>query len=147
QVQTLGNRVRVGIQIARGIAQQQGRKRRIVVDDDPPFAVQDLPARRKDRHVAHAVLLRQQRVFAALHHLQPPQAVGEKQEYKQNHILHHGKAKGGNFFFAAEHQSSVSARPISTETRPTGKQSPRRTRILPLRDASQGKAAERLTSL
>src|SRR5208283_4826135 len=110
QVQSFGNRIRIRVQVARGITQQQRRKRRIVVDDDPAFSVQNLSARRQDRHVAHAVLLRQQRVFPALHHLQPPQAVSKKQEYEQNHVLHGGEPIGGNFFFAAEHQSSVSAK-------------------------------------
>src|ERR1019366_10461446 len=91
-------------------------KRGVVIDNDPAFAIQDLPAGREDRHVADAILLRQLRVLAALHHLQAPQSVGEHKEDKQNDVLHDGEPEGGNFFFAAEHQSSV---PASRHRRPS----------------------------
>ena len=56
QMQTLRNQIRISIQVAGRIAQQQRRKRWIVVDDDAPFAVQNLAAGRQNRHIADAVL-------------------------------------------------------------------------------------------
>jgi hypothetical protein len=109
QMQPLRNGVRVRVQIARRIAQQERGKRRIVIDNDAAFAIQDFAPRRQNRHIANAVLLRQQCVLIAVHHLQPPQSVGQKQKNEQHDILHGGQAERGNLFFAAEHQSSVPA--------------------------------------
>ncbi len=103
QVQALGDQIRIGHKIARGIAQQQRRKRGVVIDNGAAFAIQNLAARRQNRHIAHPVLLCQQRVVAALHHLQQPQPVRQQKKNKQHDILDGGKPERGNFFFAAEH--------------------------------------------
>src|SRR6266478_5254041 len=115
-MQPLGDCFRVRIQISRGIAQQERGKRRVIIDNDPAFAIEDFAARRQNRHIAHPVLLRQLRILAALHDLQPPQPVCQKQENEQYDVLHGGKPERGNFFFAAEHQSSV---PASRRSRPS----------------------------
>ena len=59
EMQALRNQVRVRAQIARRIAQEQGRERGIVIDDDAPFAVQNFAARREDGNVADPILLGQ----------------------------------------------------------------------------------------
>src|SRR6266404_726609 len=135
-MQPLGDCFRVRIQISRGIAQQQRRKRGVIIDDDPAFAIEDFAARRQNRHIANAVLLRQLRVLAALHHLQPPQPVCQKQENKQYDILHGSEPERGNFFFAAEHQSSV---PASRHRRPSLKSA------IPMGLESTGNVASILT--
>ncbi len=111
QVQPLGDGVRVRVQISRRIAQQQRGKRGVVIDNDPAFTIQNFAARRQNRHIADAVLLRQLRVLAALHHLQPPQPVRQKQKNEQHDVLYGGEPEGGNFFFAAEHQFLSSGNP------------------------------------
>src|SRR6266478_814610 len=108
-MQPLGDCFRVRIQISRRIAQQKRGKRGVVIDNDAAFAIEDFAAGRENWHIANAVLLRQLRVLAALHHLQPPQPVCQEQENKHYDVLHGGEPDGGNFFFAAEHQSSVPA--------------------------------------
>ena len=45
-----------------------------------------------------------QRVVVALHHLQPPQSVGEDQENAQDDVLHRRQADRRYFFVATEHQ-------------------------------------------
>ena len=76
-MQSLGDRIGVRIQVARGVAQQQRRKRRIVIDDDAAFAIKNFAARRENRDIAHPILLGQQRIFVAVHHLEPPQSVSQ----------------------------------------------------------------------
>src|SRR6266404_1811110 len=115
-MQPLGDCFRVRIQISRGIAQQERGKRRVIIDNDPAFAIEDFAAWRQNWHIAHPVLLRQLRILATLHDLQPPQSVCQKQENEQYDVLHGGKPERGNFFFAAEHQSSV---PASRRSRPS----------------------------
>src|SRR5437016_4666132 len=108
-MQPLGDCFRVRIQISRGIAQQESGKRGVVIDNDPAFTIEDFASRRQIWHIANAVLLRQLRILATLHDLQPPQPVCQKQENEQYYVLHGGEPERGNFFFAAEHQSSVPA--------------------------------------
>src|SRR6266403_503760 len=108
-MQPLGDCFRVRIQISRGIAQQERGKRGVVIDNDPAFAIEDFAAWRQNWHIAHPVLLRQLRILATLHDLQPPQPICQKQENEQYDVLHGSEPERGNFFFAAEHQSSVPA--------------------------------------
>ena len=110
QVQALRNQVRIRIEIARRIAQQQRGERRIVVDDDAPFAVQNLAAGRENRHIANAVLLRRGGVVAALHHLQLPQPVSQHQKDGQDYVLRRRQADFRYFVVAAEHKSVPSTR-------------------------------------
>ena len=118
QMQPPGDRFRVRVQISRRIAQQERGKRGVVIDNDAAFTIQDFAARRQNRHIANSVLLRQLRVLAALHHLQLPQPVSQKQENEQYDVLHGGEPERGNFFFAAEHPSSI---PASRHRRPSPK--------------------------
>ena len=80
QMQPLRNHLRVSVEVTGGIAQQQSGKRRVVVDDDASFAVQNLATRRENRHIADAVFFRRRRILTALHHLQPPQSVGQHEK-------------------------------------------------------------------
>ena len=107
QMQTFRNQIGVGIEVARRIAQKQRRKRRIVVDDDSPFAIENLAARRKDRHIADVVFFRKSRVQIALHHLQPPQSISQHQKNRKDHVLCRRQADRRYFFITAEHQTSV----------------------------------------
>ena len=86
--------------VAAGVAQQQRGKRRIVVDDDAPFAVQDLAARRQDGNVADAVLFRELGIIIAAHHLQPPQSEHQDQKNAENAVLHGSEPKLRYFFVA-----------------------------------------------
>ena len=79
-MQALRDHVRVAGKIAGGVAQQQSGKGRIVVHDDAAFAVEDLAAGRQNGDFASLVFFRQRRVELALHHLQPPQPVGQHQK-------------------------------------------------------------------
>ena len=73
-----------------------------------PFAVQDLAARRQNRHFASVVLLRQGRIKIALHHLQPPQPVGQDQKNDEDDVLHRSQAGTRYFFVAAKHGERAS---------------------------------------
>ena len=75
---------------------------------DAAFAVEDFASRRQDRHIAHPVLLRQQRVFAALHDLQLPQSVRQQRKKKQHDVLHGGQPERGDSFFGGRTLSSSS---------------------------------------
>src|SRR6266446_603206 len=97
-MQPLGDCFRVRIQISRGIAQQERGKRRVIIDNDPAFAIEDFAAWRQNWHIAHPVLLRQLRILATLHDLQPPQSVCQKQENEQYDVLHGGKPERGKLF-------------------------------------------------
>src|SRR5271170_3493220 len=115
QMQALGDQIRVGIEVTGGIAQQQGRKRGIVLYDDPPFAVQNLAAGCKDRHIADAVLFGSRGVIPALHHLQLPQSVGQQKKDRQNQVLRRCEADFRNFVVTAEHQFSVLSSQLSSD--------------------------------
>ena len=106
-MQTLRNQVGVGAEIAARIAKQQCRKRRIVVDDDSTFTIDDSSPRRQHGDVANAVLFRSQRIKIALHDLQAPQSVGQNEEDAEDDVLCRRQADGRDFFIAAEHQFSV----------------------------------------
>src|SRR5450755_4515148 len=58
KVQSLGDQVCVAGEITGGIAQQQSRKRRIVVDDDASLTVENLAAGREDGNLSSLVFLR-----------------------------------------------------------------------------------------
>src|SRR5215831_13589536 len=105
-MQAACDQLRVRGQVARRIAQQQRGERRIVVDDNPALPVENLPPRSQNRDIAYAVLFRERRIEVALHHLQPPQSVGQNQENGEDDVLHRGQADGRNFFVAAEHRTS-----------------------------------------
>ena len=71
-VQATGNFLRVCIQVAHLVAQQQRRERWIVINNNASFAVQYLAARSENGHAAHTVLLSSHQVFIALADLQAP---------------------------------------------------------------------------
>ena len=94
------NLVRIGEDVAFLIAQQQHGKRRIVVDNDAAFAVENFAARRQDGHLLDAVLFGQSVVVVAARHLQAPQPEREHQKNPQQNVLHCGEPKLGDFFLA-----------------------------------------------
>ncbi len=55
EMQALRDEIGIGGQIARRIAQQQRGERRIVIDDDAAFAIENLAAGREHGHVANAI--------------------------------------------------------------------------------------------
>ena len=118
KVQSLRDQIGVSGEIAGGIAQQQSGERRIVVDDDAALAVENLAAGRENRNFASLVLLRQRRVELALHHLQPPQPIGQHQKNDEDDVLHRSQAGTRYFFVAAKHgisrRSSVVGRQPQT---------------------------------
>ena len=99
-MQAGGNLVGIGHQVALLIAQQQDGERRIVVDDDAAFAVEDFAARREDGDLLDAILLGQGVVVVAARDLQPPQAEGQHQKNPQQDVLHCGEPELGDFFLA-----------------------------------------------
>src|SRR5216683_5680207 len=106
-MQSLRDQVRVPGKIAGGVAQQQSREGRVVVHDGASLAVQDLAPRRENRHFASLVLLRQRRVELALHHLQPPQPIGQHQKNDEDDVLHRSETGTRYFFVAAKHRLVV----------------------------------------
>ena len=96
-VQPGGDLVGIGVQVAVLIAQQQHGERRIVVDDDAAFAVEDLAARRQDGDLLDAVLFGQRCVVIAARHLQAPQPEGKNQKDSQQDVLHCGEASCETF--------------------------------------------------
>ncbi len=90
-VQPGRNLVGVGVEVAVLIAQQQHRERRIVVNDDAAFAVENLAARRQHRDLLDAVLFGQSGVVVAARHLQAPQPESKNQENAQQDVLHCGE--------------------------------------------------------
>src|SRR5262249_10090159 len=106
-VQSGSDEVGVGVQIAGGIAQKKRRHRAIVVNDGASVLVNDLSPRRKNGHVADAVLLSQRGIHIALRNLQPPQAIGQKKKDDEDDVLYCRQAHLRGFFFAAEHKDVV----------------------------------------
>jgi hypothetical protein len=86
QVQAARDQVRVGIQVAALITQQQRGKGRVVVDDNSTFPVQQLASGRENRDIANSVLFGEAGVHVTVHDLQPPQAIGQQQEPRQSCI-------------------------------------------------------------
>ncbi len=103
-VQPSGNLVGIGLEIAVLIAQQQHGERRIVVNDDAAFAVEDLAARRQNGDLLDAVLLGQRAVVIVARYLQAPQPEGKNKKDSQQDVLHCGKPELRDFFVATEHQ-------------------------------------------
>ena len=107
EMQAFRNQIAVGIQVARRITQEQSGKRGVVVDNRSPFAVENFSPWRENGHVADAIFFRQRGVKIALHHLEPPQAIGEQQEDAEDDILRRRQADRRYFFVAAKHRKSV----------------------------------------
>jgi hypothetical protein len=82
------------------IAQQQHRERRIVVDDDAAFAIENFAARRQDGDLLDAILFGQIAVVVVAGDLEPPQTESENQENSQQDVLHCSEPKLGDFILA-----------------------------------------------
>jgi len=80
-----------------------------IVDDDAPFAVQNLPAGRENRHISNAVFFRSRRVVAALHHLQPPQSIRQHKKNGEDRVLRRGQADCRYFSRGTKHRARASA--------------------------------------
>ena len=79
------------------LAQQVAGGRRIVVDQQAAFAIEQPPARRKHRHLADAVLLGKRAVVVGIEHLQTPQAEHQDAQNRNDDILR-GMQLGGRDF-------------------------------------------------
>ena len=110
-MQAVADLLRVCVQVAHLVAQQQRGERWIIVNNDASFAVEYLAARRKNRHLADAVLLGTHRVFIGLADLQVPQPVGKYQENNQRDVLNYGEFGLRKFFVAADHNCQAIHRP------------------------------------
>ncbi len=86
-VQSLCNQRHVLLYGAHLLAQQVAGDRRVVVDNDPAFPVQDASPRGQHRHLAHPVLLRQHTVLRRPEHLQPPKPDPQHQQNQCHDIL------------------------------------------------------------
>ena len=101
-MQARRNKREVRFQILLLVAQQIAADGRIVVDDDAAFAIKDATARRKNRHLAYAVLLGQYRVAGGAEDLEPPQANTQNEQHQRHHILRGMQLGGREPFFAGD---------------------------------------------
>src|SRR5581483_1394605 len=104
-MQPVGDHVHIGIQVAMLVAQQQHRERRVVIDDDPAFAIEDFPARRQDRYLLDPVLFGKIGVMLVAGDLEPPKSVTEDQKNREDHVLNNRQPERGDFFLSAKHRS------------------------------------------
>ena len=101
QVQAARNQRQVGVHIAILLADQEAGDRRVVVHDQPVFAVEELAAAGHHRLLADAVLLGELAEVLRAQHLQPPQSGRQRQHHQQNAVLHHRQLEGGELFAAS----------------------------------------------
>ena len=86
-MQAVSDLLRICVDVAHLVAQQQRREGRIIIDNQLAVAVIDLAARSQDWHFLDAVLLRARNVLFTLAHLKSPQTISKKDEDCQNDIL------------------------------------------------------------
>ena len=102
-MQPASNERQVGDHIVILLPHQKAGNRRIVVNDQPAFTIEDLAPWRQNRHFADAVGLRQRVIVLPANHLKPPQPKNENSENGRNDVLDDSKAESGQFFFAVQH--------------------------------------------
>ncbi len=100
EIKAARNHGQIGIDVVVLLAHQEAGNRRIVVDDQAVFAVEELAARRQHGHLANAVLLREHAEVGSAQHLQAPQPRGQRQHHQQDAVLHRRQLNAGDFFAA-----------------------------------------------
>ena len=87
KIQAAGDEGKIGVDVAILFADQEAGDRRIIVDHEAVFAVEELAARGQNRHFANAILLGQDLEILGAKHLQPPKPRGQRQHHQQNAVL------------------------------------------------------------
>ena len=103
EMETVGDQVNVGKEIAMLVAQHEHGERRIVIDDDPSFAIEDFAARREDRNLLDTILFGERRVVVVARDLEAPQTEREDEEYPEDDVLHNRQPERRYFFLSAKH--------------------------------------------